>query len=283
MIAAGTLMLAGDPRTAGLVAPEAPALCERLLSGSLGDRLLAKSTSFAPTRRLWRMAERFVLPGVTAHFWHRKRWIERRVRQSLAEGFQRVVIIGAGFDTLALRLAPQFPGVDWIEIDHPATQRAKQHALGCEMDGEPAANLRFIAADLAAEALPTKGFDDGRATLVIAEGLLMYLAPAAVEGLFRALAALRAPTIRILFSFMSKWPDGSTGFRPRSPWVERWLAWRGEPFTWFIEPERIGTFLQPFGFAPLEVASTQDLADEAGSPCRALAGENLVLCQAKSA
>lgn len=275
LIAASTILLAGDPQTAALVAPGARALCEQLLSGSRADRMLAKSAAFAPTRVLWRMVERMVLPGITAHYWHRKRWIERRCRDSIAEGFQRVVVIGAGFDTLALRLAAEFPRIDWIEIDHPATQRAKRRALGCEL----APNMRFVAADLATDPLPTEFFDDGRATLVIAEGVLMYLAPGAIDRLFQALVALRAPSTRMVFSFMSKWPDGSTGFLPRSHWVERWLAWRGEPFAWSIEAQRIGGFLQRFELTPIEVAPAQELAAEAGTAHSQLAGENLVLCK----
>ena len=275
LIAASTILLAGDPRTATLVAPGARTLCEQLLSGNRADRMLAKSASFAPTRALWRLLERMALPGIVAHYWHRKRWIERRCRESIASGFQRVVVIGAGFDTLALRLAAEYPHIDWIEIDHPATQSAKRCALG----GELPPNLRFIAADLATDPLPTGCFDDGRATLVVAEGVLMYLAAGAIERLFQAIATLRAPSVRTVFSFMSKWPDGSIGFLPRSKWVERWLAWRSEPFAWSIEPQRIGGFLQRFELTPIEVASAQELAAEAGNHHSLLTGENLVLCE----
>ena len=275
LIAASTILLASDPRTATLVAPGARALCERFLCGRLADRMLAKSASFAPTRMLWRMLERMLLPGIIAHYWHRKRWIERQCRESIATGFHRVVVIGAGFDTLALRLAPEFPHIDWIEIDHPATQRAKRRALG----GELAPNMRFVAVDLATDPLPTEFFDDGRATLFIAEGVLMYLSPKAIERLFQALAALHAPSIRLVFSFMSKWPDGSTGFRPRSRWVEWWLAWRSERFAWSMEVQRVGGFLQRFELAPIEVTTVQELAAEVEISHSLLVGENFVLCE----
>jgi methyltransferase (TIGR00027 family) len=275
LIAASTILLASDPRTATLVAPGARALCERFLSGNPADRMLARSASFAPARMLWRMLERVVLPGIIAHYWHRKRWIESRCRESIANGFQRVVVIGAGFDTLALRLASEFPHIDWMEIDHPATQHAKRSAL----DDPLAPNMRFVAVDLATDPLPTELFDDGRATFVIAEGVLMYLAPEAIDRLFQGIATLRAPSVRMLFSFMSTWPDGSAGFLPRSAWVERWLAWRREPFTWSIEPQRMGCFLQRFELTPIEVAAAQELAAEAGTAHSLLVGENLVLCE----
>jgi len=277
LIAASTILLGSDQRTSALVAPGAVALCEKLLSGTLADRLLAASASFGPTRLLWRLVERLIQPGIASHYWHRKSWIERRCRESICEGFERIVVLGAGFDTLALRLSREFPQVEWIEIDHPATQQAKLHALGD--DAQACGNLRFVPVDFASTALPVELFDDGRATLFIAEGMLMYLPPAEIDRLFETLCRLHAPSTRLLFSFMSQWADGRSGFLPQSSWVEAWLAWRGEPFTWSIEPQRIRMFLQRFGLAPIDMAMTQELAAQAGTRDFPLAGENLVLCE----
>jgi hypothetical protein len=72
---------------------------------------------------------------------------------------------------------------------------------------------------------------------------------------------------------MTRWPDGSTGFRPRSRLVKWWLAWQGEPFTWAIEPLAIGEFLAARGFRLQELASTGDLSGS--SP--PLDGENLAV------
>ena len=80
-------------------------------------------------RPVWRASESLTHPGILAHYWHRKRWIESRCRVAIKEGVTHVVVIGAGFDTLALRLAGEFPDVRWIELDHPATQGAKQRGL----------------------------------------------------------------------------------------------------------------------------------------------------------
>src|SRR4051794_17738665 len=43
------------------------------------------------------------------------------VRDAIRDGARQVVIVGAGFDTRAYRL--QQPGVQFFEVDHPATQR----------------------------------------------------------------------------------------------------------------------------------------------------------------
>lgn len=116
VIAAATILLASDPRHAGEVAPGAAGLCEIFLCGSRGGRWLARSAAWPWTRQLWRLVERFTLPGIISHYWHRKRWIEAGCRGAIAEGFLRVVVLGAGFDTLAVRLAGEFPRIDFIEV-----------------------------------------------------------------------------------------------------------------------------------------------------------------------
>lgn len=73
-------------------------------------------------RRLFFLVMNLMVPGIVAHYLVRKRRIEAAVRKALAAGASRVVVLGAGFDTLAWRLHEEFPGVEFLEIDHPATQ-----------------------------------------------------------------------------------------------------------------------------------------------------------------
>lgn len=243
------------------------------------DRLLAASAAWPLTRWMWRRLERLVQPGIIAHYWHRKLWIEKCCRTALAEGTQRVVVAGAGLDTLALRLAPQFPHVEFVEIDHPATQREKRAAVAsCGSGSVAAGNLSFLSADFGIEPVGVSSLDDGRATLLIMEGLLMYLAPKTVDQLFTALDQFRSP-LQVLFSFMTQWDDGTCGFRPRSRWVERWLASRDETFTWSIRSATLESYLRNFGLLIVQRATTQDLAVLQGSSNLGLEGEELVLCR----
>ena len=278
VIAASTILLGSDARSASLVAPGAAALCRLLLSGSRVDRVLAWSAANAITRGLWRTAERLTLSGIMAHYWHRKRWIEERVRQSIDAGVTRVVVIGAGFDTLALRLSQELPTIHFYEIDHPATQGAKRRSLVRAAMTVPD-NFHFIARDLAIERLPAECFDPHASSLVIAEGVLMYLQTAEVERLFDILRSRRCGEARIIFSFMSAWPDGGVGFRPKSWLIERWLAWRGEPFTWAIAPAALSGFLAAHGFRLTELALTREFTPASADDDVMLDGENLAVCE----
>jgi O-methyltransferase involved in polyketide biosynthesis len=131
---------------------------------------------------------------------------------------------------------------------------------------------------MSAAPLPLDLLNDGKATILIIEGVLMYLSPEAIDRLFLNLRQLSAERVRIIFSFMSKWPDGSSGFRPRSWLIERWLAWRDEPFVWAVAPEAMPGFLSSRGFKLVEMALTRELS-EGTSTSGMLEGENLVLCE----
>ncbi len=279
VIAASTILLGSDARTAPLVAPGAAALCRLLMSGSRIDRVLAWSAGNAFTRGLWRAVERLTLPGIMAHYWHRKRWIEERARRSIDAGVSRVIVVGAGFDTLALRLSREMPKILFFEIDHPATQAAKRRALVRASMTMPE-NLHFIARDLAIERLPAECFDAKASCLVIVEGVLMYLQTTEVERLFDVMRSRRCGEAQIIFSFMSAWPDGGMGFRPRSWLIERWLAWRGEPFTWAIAPAALSGFLAAHGFRLVELALTCEFTTASSADDVMLDGENLAVCEA---
>jgi methyltransferase (TIGR00027 family) len=278
VIAASTILLASDRRTASLVAPGAADLCRIFLSGSAMDRWLAKSVAWPFTRMLWRGLERLTLPGIMEHYWHRKGWIESRCQDALTEGFERLVVIGAGFDTLGYRLSERFPKSEVVELDHPATQGAKLRALVRDSTGIPS-NLKFVDRDLSRQSFPSGLFDDSKSALFVIEGVLMYLSPSTVNQLFDALRGLPAQRVRAIFSFMTEWSDGMTEFRPRSWLIDWWLAWRKEPFTWGIEPDAMEDFLSTRGFAMKEQSSTRELSKAPVSGTTKLEGENLVLCE----
>src|SRR5207253_9524799 len=124
------LLVANTRRLALLVPDEAA-----LLSGQFVAAFSAKGEAFVrrSTKRwfqtLQRIYERLTIPGLALHQALRKRYIERVVRASLYEGFEQVVVLGGGLDSLVLRLHSEFPEANFIELDHPATQSIKQSVM----------------------------------------------------------------------------------------------------------------------------------------------------------
>lgn len=278
VIAASTLLLASDPAERALVAPGAAALCRQFLSTTLADRCLGISAATRWTRWMWRLLERHTHPGIMRHYALRKRWIEVQCRLALRQGVRRVIVIGAGLDTLALRLAPEWPEVAWVELDHPATQAFKRHGLDRAGMTLPV-NLTLHPVDLSTSPLPAALMQDARPTLVVIEGVLMYLDESDVAALLRdQVRALSTQSVRLIFSHMVRWTEGRAGFRPSSVWVERWLGWRAEPFKWAISPQALLPWLQVQGFEVVLQAEPPFTADMA-VPDFGLKGENLVLCE----
>jgi methyltransferase (TIGR00027 family) len=111
--------------------------------------------------------------------------IDELVRARLAEMPNLlVVLVGAGFDSRAFRLT----GGRWIEIDDRGVIERKEAIAPSE--GCPN-RLERIAIDFERESLAEKlaPFATDRPTVVICEGLTMYLEPREVEALAAALKA----------------------------------------------------------------------------------------------
>ena len=192
----------------------------------------------------------WMLPGQFEAFAHRKAFGERHVRDGLDSGATQVLVLGAGYDTLGWRLAPEYPQVRFFEIDHPATAVFK--ARGIDAMG-PRKNLHLIAEDLSQRTLADvllgdENWDGEADTVVIAEGLLMYLTGDSVCDLFRQCKAITGAGSRVVFSYI---PADDRGRLDAGPWTGLvvWLQEKlGEPWLWSIPPTRLPEFLADLGW-----------------------------------
>lgn len=223
---------------------------EKLLiaSGAVGETTVRWSRS----RLVVSVYEAFdwMLPGQFEAFAHRKAFCERQVRDGIDTGATQILVLGAGYDTIGWRLAPEFSGVNFFEIDHPATARLK--AKGIAAMGQRT-NLRLIAEDLGKQKLmdvlkTNDSWDQSARTVIIAEGLVMYLPSEAVRGLFGQCAAIAGVGSRIAFTYIPTNADG----RPdagRHTGLMLWLQKAiGEPWIWSIRPTELGLFLKESGW-----------------------------------
>ena len=257
LIATATVFLARDPRLAGLVPRGAAEICARCLEALSPLRLAAVELASRPALR-WaaRLAERATIPGLLAHFMLRKRWIEDAARAALADGISQLVVVGAGFDTLAARLAADYPQVRFIEVDHPATQRVKLAA--CDFPK----NLLFVAADLAGtglESVLANSLERQKPSFFVIEGLLMYLTEAQIATLFESLARLQHAGGRVAFTQMEPARDGRSRFHNATFLVKGLLALWREPFRSSLPRGRAALLLNKLSYALLYMAGAEDL------------------------
>jgi len=217
-------------------------------SGAAGERTVKWSQS--QTSVAIYEAFDWMLPGQFEAFAHRKAFCERQVREGIDDGATQILVLGAGYDTLGWRLAPEFSGVNFFEIDHPATAHLK--ARGIESLGRRK-NLRLVAEDLGKRKLSdvlktNKLWDLSEQTVIIAEGLVMYLSPEAVRDLFCQCAVVVGVDSRIAFSYI---PAGADGRPDAGRWtgLMLWLQKvAGEPWEWSIRHEELGQFLEETGW-----------------------------------
>ena len=228
-------------------------------------RLLAGETGFH------RWFERFqarAVPGLALHQTLRKASLEEAAIHGLDAGIDQVIVLGAGFDTLAARLARRYPRARFLEFDKPSLLAAKRRLL--ERTGDMPPNLGFGNIDLkrldVAGCLSHSGFDPGAPAFFLCESLLSNLPPGAVERLLSDLAALPCPALRIAFTFREPDAGGFFPFRGAMRRQARWpLRWKRNR-CWELRARDLGGYLAKRGF------SLEEIADAAVFRARFLAG-----------
>lgn len=188
----------------------------------------------------------WMMPGQFEAFAYRKAFCEQQVREGIESGAKQVLVLGAGFDTLGWRLAPEYPEVNFFEIDHMATVSLK--AKGISVMGLRK-NHYLIPADLSKRQIidvlgSNAVWDSMVPSIILAEGLLMYLPSKAVGDLFEQCAAISGAGSRIAFTYVNTRANGSPDLGPWS-WLVLWiLKSSGEPFFWSIRPDDLDGFLK---------------------------------------
>jgi methyltransferase (TIGR00027 family) len=203
-VALGLITLSVKDDWSQRLPPDLVEITERLLlaSGSPGyGPALMRMSKQRWMIRTYQFQDR-MMPGQWEGFGHRKVFMNQQVEAAIEQGARQVLVLGAGFDTLCLRLAPKYPEVRFVEIDHPSTSVAK--ARGIEKVGQPE-NMIQIAADLGERSLPKVLSEDGhwdasQRSVIVAEGLFQYLTDEEVRGLLTDAAACTSPGSRIAFS-----------------------------------------------------------------------------------
>jgi methyltransferase (TIGR00027 family) len=140
--------------------------------------------------------------GLLDHIEMRTHAIDAAVREGVAGGTTQLVILGAGLDARAWRMA-DLCKVHVFEVDHPSTQAFKRARVG----GRPptAREVHFVAVDFArddlGEALAGAGQDADAPTFWILEGVTPYLPREGLRATLGAVAARSAPGSRIAVTY----------------------------------------------------------------------------------
>lgn len=249
VVAGGVVFAAGEPGLRAIIPPESVELTRVLLGATSQGRRLLRWIDARVGRSVLRLLERATIPGIVAHWVCRKRWIEEAWVAARAEGFDTLVVLGSGLDTLSLRVARETDNTARIiDVDHPATLAARRTGIASAGGASP----RLVAHDLGGPGLQRAiggALTPDSSTFVILEGVLMYLEPGRVDQLFSEIAGLPGRRLRVAFTFMETRGAAPPAFRPRSGFIDFWLARRGEPFRSGLDPDSLPGWLGQRGFA----------------------------------
>ena len=183
----------------------------------------------------------------------------------------QLVLLGAGFDMRAHRLEAAARATVF-ELDHPQTSSAKQTAL--RNAALPSRDVRYVGIDFASQSvagvLSQAGFDTTPPTCFIWEGVTNYLTPEAIN---RALCQMRQTAARstLIFTYIGRAVlENPARFYGAEKLMARLQSY-GEPWTFGLRPEDLGTYLATRGFESvknLSVAGVWQRAGRTGSGTR---------------
>ena len=239
---------------------------ERLFTDPLAKRCLRvwgrELVDLARVPPAHRLIERVIdrqWPGARTSAVARTCLIDDAVSAAIKGGIRQVLLLGAGFDSRAYRLAGM-NDVRVFEVDRAAIQREKIR-LVTRWVRSSVAHVRYIALDLGealSTALRANAFDTDARTFVLWEGVTNYLSASSVDATFRAIATSVGSRSQILFTYVhAGLLDASVRFIGGEEILRR-VRDAGEPWTFGWDPAQLAAYLSARGFTLVEDVSADE-------------------------
>ncbi|HEX2980730.1 MAG TPA: class I SAM-dependent methyltransferase [Anaerolineaceae bacterium] len=199
-------------------------------------------------------------PGALEFITAREHFIDDFLKAGLNEGFDQVIILGAGFDTRAYRI----PGIEKarvFEIDHPATQAVKLQRLRKVISPLPA-HVTYIPLDFNTqtleEGLSAHGYDEHAKTLFIWQGVTVYLTAQGVDSTLAFIAGHSALGSAVVFDyFYTEFLSDEN--RPEVKRLRKTMQMIGEEHIFGIGQDQLERFLSQRGFCQIRNTEPEDL------------------------
>lgn len=183
----------------------------------------------------------------------RSRYAEDALHAAVSRGCTQYVLIGAGFDSYALRTPPQSAHVNIYEVDHPATQSLKRQRIrDCKLAVRDC--VHFLAADLSTESLSAvldkSSLQSTKPAFFSWLGVTMYLTREANLESLRSIARSAATGSELVFTYVDE--EAFQSSERTKTALEKSVASVGEPFLSGFNPNTLARDLHDVGFELLE-------------------------------
>jgi methyltransferase (TIGR00027 family) len=190
-------------------------------------------------------------PGVVI----RSRYAEDALREATLRGVRQYVLIGAGFDSFALRRPAFSDALDIFEVDHPITQGFKiQRIRDCGV--ALPSRVHFLPADLAnvdlASVLVRSSFRRDEPAFFSWLGVTVYLTRQANLATLCSVANTAAPGSELVFTYVDQGEFTAGGARLPDDANAKAAAAMGEPYLSGFDPKEIKNDLMNVGLELIE-------------------------------
>ena len=194
----------------------------------------------------------------------RARFGEDCLEAAVREGLEQYVIIGAGYDTFALRRVDLMKRLKVWEIDQAATQDMKLRRMQAAGFEKPK-GVQYVQSDLDKEdlheVLKRTGFDFMRPVMISWFGVTYYLNTDTIQKTLSSISVNMAPGSTIVFDYLADptWmPDNAQLLHKR---CADFVARRGEPWISSFNPPDLPGFLGDLGYAEIDNLEPDKVAD----------------------
>ncbi len=199
------------------------------------------------------------VPLVGLYLALRAAFLDRETARWLERGIRSVVLLGAGLDTRAARLAR--PGVRFFEVDHPVTQ-ADKRARVAALPGYPVDSATYVPCDFTTDdfvdQLAAAGHRADEPTLLIWEGVTFYLEEQAVRATLRRVAERLDPRSVLAFDLVSEHLVQGQNRAASLPAASEGVAQMGEP--WRFGTDQALPLVYEEGMRRIRSASMDEIA-----------------------
>jgi len=219
-----------------------------------GQRAMVRAMRWPLLRRLTISAGERAVPGSWSLIACRKRYIDDKLDEALPN-IDSVVVLGAGMDTRAYRLARR-SDIPVFEVDLPVNIARKKAAVAQAIGAVPA-SVRLVPVDFERDdlisALTGLGYRTDARTFFIWEGVTQYLSQDAVRATLVALRAAAPPGSRLVFTYVRRdFIEGANMYDAAilyKRFRQRQQVWR-----FGLDPEQVSAFVAEYGWQLVEQA-----------------------------
>jgi methyltransferase (TIGR00027 family) len=202
-----------------------------------------------------------LFPGLANSIRARVRYFDDFVKNSIDEGFEQLVILGAGYDTRAYRIEGLKGKIKVFEVDHPDMQYVKIEKIKGIFGFLPG-HVTYVPVDFEIDnfgkRLIEQGYNRSHKTFFILEGLVMYIPPEVVDETLSFIAENSEKGSAILFDYYPESIIDGTCELEVGKNIMDYTKQQGEPLKFGIKEGTVEAFLGARGFSQIKNVTSED-------------------------